>query len=76
MARFNRLNEYEILPCPFCNGKEFELFQYGRFLAGAEAVKCSACGCIGPYQFSDHNCSDIVRVWNKRVRETNNEVDN
>lgn len=75
MNKTHHLVGFEIKPCPFCGQKDFDVFCYGRVLAGAEAIKCLNCGAIGPYRFTNYTYSDVVEAWNQRIRGIKNEVD-
>lgn len=60
------MNEYNLLPCPFCGGKA-ELKKGNGIFRYVQCCKCEASSCVDKPEIA-------VESWNKRVPEEEGEA--
>lgn len=58
----------ELLPCPYCGGKNLTVIIDEYF----DAVACRDCESSGP---TGKNARDAIKAWNKRQVATNERIE-
>ena len=62
----------ELKPCPFCGSENLNLYYYDvddRCNPFDPCVRCDNCGTVLKFRRGEGDLDDILRVWNRRVKE-------
>ena len=63
--------------CPFCGGKDLDIWFGGIFRATAHVIHCNTCHLeTGPGTDRRWSTEELITAWNRRVQEAQGEPGN